>query len=115
MDKEPHQNKPQTEKIEVLARMVRLTWTTLGNFLLFIILILIIAGSQEARIVLNIVFCAVVAGLILTRYIDIKVFHGHTADNEPATLKDWLRYSVGLIAMAGLFWVIAQAIVNRFH
>jgi hypothetical protein len=111
----PQQNYSPNEKSSALARMIRLTWTTLGNFLLFIILILIIAGSQEVRSVLNFVYCAVVAGLILIRYIDIKVFSGHTADNEPATLKDWLTYSAGLILMAGFFWIIAQAIINKIH
>ena len=115
MNNIPIQNNPQNEKSSALARMIRLTWKTLGYFVLFIILILIIAGTQEARSVLNFVYCAVVAGIILIRYIDIKVFYGDTADNEPATLKEWLRYSVGLILMAGFFWIGAQAIINKIH
>jgi hypothetical protein len=113
MVKEQRQGTPPSQEGEVLARMVRLTWRILGNFLLFIFLILMIVGSPEARVVINIVFWAVVAGLIVLRYIDIRVFQGRTADDNPATLKDWLHYSIGLAAMAGIFWVIAQAIINK--
>lgn len=115
MNEEQHQDISQSEKIETLARMVRLTWKTLGSLLLFLILILIIIGSQEALFVMNIIFWFVVAGLVLTRYIDIKVFHGKTNDDQPATMKNWLSYSVGLIMMSGLFWVLSQALRNRLH
>jgi hypothetical protein len=115
MDKELHQNTSQTEKTGFLARVVHLTWSILGNVLLFIILILIIVKSQETGSALDITFWFVVAGLILIRFIDIKVFQGHTAGKESATLKDWFRYSVGLILMSGFFWVVAHAIIKRMH
>ena len=95
--------------------MVQLAFFIILIELIFIILLLIIFGSQGARNVLDGVFWLVVAGLILIRYIDIKVFHEQSDDNKPATLKEWLRYSVGLILMAGFFWVVALAIVKRIH
>lgn len=115
MNKEPHQDISQSEKFEALGRMVRLTWKTLGSLLLFLLLILIIIGSQGAVIVLDIFFWFAVAGLMLTRYIDFKVFHGHTTGSEPATLTDWLRYSIGLIIRSGLFWILAHVIRDRLH
>ena len=115
MDKNQHQKIYQHDETGVLARIVRLTWSILGNLLLFIILILIIVESQETGSTLDITFWFVVAGIILIRFVDIKVFQGHTADKEPATLKDWLRYSVGLILMSGFFWVVAHAIIKRIR
>ncbi|MCU0577076.1 MAG: hypothetical protein MUD15_09670 [Desulfobacterota bacterium] len=114
MDQEPHGNISQPETT-ALARLIRLTWKILGNFLLFIILILIIIASPGARNVLDVVFWLVVVGLILLRYIDIKVFREQSADNKPATLQDWGKYSIGIILLSGFFWVVARAIVMRIQ
>ena len=115
MDKIPQQRVVETENDDVAARMVRLTWKVLGNFLLVILLLLIIVGSHESRAVLDVVFWIAVAGLIVTRYVDISVYHGHTEENEPETMRDLARYAIKLIAAAGLFWVLAHAIVTRVH
>lgn len=115
MDTEPCQETGQSEKFETLGRMVRLTWKTLGSMLLFLLLVLIIIGSQFAVTILHVVFWIAVAGLISARYIDIKVFRGQTDDNEPATLKDWLRYSIGLIMASGFFWLLALVMRNKLH
>ncbi len=112
MDTQPHGN-TQPDNGTVLARMVRLTWGALGNFLLILLIILVIVGTHQARIVLDVTFWLVVAGLIVARYLDIRVFHGHTADGGPGSMKDVARYSMGLIAAAGLFWGLAHAIVAR--
>ncbi len=106
MNKEPLQNTPQVEKTSFLSLIVRLTWMAFGNLLLIIIAFLI--AQQKAGILLDIVFWAVVAGLILTRYIDINVFHGNTADNESATLEDWRQYSILLIVFSALVWLVAH-------
>ena len=65
--------------------------------------------------VLEVAFWLVVAGLVLLRFIDIKIFHNHTSDNKPATLKDWLQYSIGLILLSGFGFVIARAILMKFN
>jgi hypothetical protein len=106
MDKELHQNNPQTEQSSFLALIVRLTWMAFGNLLL-----IFIAGSiaqQRGGIVLDIIFWAVVAGLILVRYIDITVFHGQTTESEPATLQHWRFYSLMLLLVTGGLWLLAH-------
>ena len=110
MDKEPQHNTPQPEKTGFLSIIVRLTWMAFGNLLLIIIAFCI--AQQRAGIVLDIVFWAVVAGLILIRYIDIKVFHGNTADNEPATLQHWRQYSLLLIVISAVAWIVAHVMAN---
>ncbi len=110
MDKEPQQNTPQPEKSGCLSIIVRLTWMAFGNMALIITAFSIV--QQKAGIVLDVIFWAVVTGLILIRYIDIKVFQGNTADNEPATLKDWRQYSILLIVISAFVWFVAHVTVR---
>lgn len=110
MDKNPQQNNPQVEQSSFLALIVRLTWMAFGNLLLIFIAFSI--AQQKAGIVLDVIFWAVVAGLIFIRYIDIKVFQGHTAENEPATLQHWRKYSLLLIIISALLWIVSHGAVN---
>jgi len=55
-------------------------------------------------------FWLIALGLILTRYVDIRYLKGETADNKPATLKHWRRYSVILVIAAGLLYLLAKII-----
>ena len=106
MDKNQQQNNPQVEKSSFLALIVRLTWIAFGNLLLIFIAFSI--ALQRGGIVLDVIFWAVVAGLILVRYIDITVFHGQTTESEPATLKDWRFYSLMLLLVTGGLWLLAH-------
>jgi len=106
MDNEPQRNTPQVENPGCLSLITRLSWMAFGNLLLTIIAFMIV--KQRAGIVLDIFFWVVVGGLILTRYIDITVFKGNTADNEPATLQHWRTYSLVLCALSLLIWVAAH-------
>jgi hypothetical protein len=110
MDKNPQQNNPQPEQSSFFALIVRLTWMAFGNLLLIIIAFCI--AQQRAGIVLDLLFWAWVAGLILIRYIDITVFHGQTVDNEPATLQHWRKYSLLLIVISALGWIGAHVATN---
>jgi len=54
------------------------------------------------------IFWLIALALILARYVDIKFLKGETADNKPATLKHWRRYSVILLSAAGLLYLLAK-------
>jgi hypothetical protein len=54
------------------------------------------------------IFWLIALVLILARYMDIRYLKGETADNEPATLKHWRRYSVILLIAAGLLYLLAK-------
>jgi hypothetical protein len=110
MDKEQQQNNSQPEQAGCLTIIIRLAWMILGNGILFFMAVFIV--QKRAGILLDLVFWAVVAGLILTRYIDIKVFQGLTADNKPATLKDWRKYTLMLIVISALVWLVAHGAAN---
>ncbi len=110
MDKEPHQNNPQTEQTGCLAVIVRITWMALGNMLLVIVAFSIV--QQRAGIVLDVIFWAVVTGLILIRYIDINILGGQTTDFKPATLQHWRRYSLLLLLASAVLWLLAHGAVH---
>lgn len=88
-----------------LSIVVRLIWI-FGASLLAFGAIFIIQGNAPG--LADIVFWLMAFGLILTRYVDIRCLHGETADNKPATLKHWRRYSAILLMAAGLLYLLAK-------
>ena len=59
----------------------------------------------------DMIFWLIAFALILARYVDIKYLKGETADNKPATLKHWRRYSVILLIAAVLLYLLAKILV----
>jgi len=88
-----------------LSIIVRLTWI-FGASLLVFGAIFIIQGNNPG--LADAIFWLITLGLILARYIDIRYLKGETADNKPATLKHWRRYSVILLIAAGLLYLLAK-------
>ena len=88
-----------------LSIVVRLTWI-FGVSLLVFGAIFIMQGNAPG--LADIIFWLIALGLILARYVDIKYLKGETADNKPATLKHWRRYSVILLIAAGLLYLLAK-------
>lgn len=83
--------------------------------LLLILSILIVIGSQRQVIILNVVFWSVVAGLMITRYVDIEVLNGQSAGDKQEKLKDWLGYLIRLTIVSGLFWFLSHGMRNWLH
>ena len=115
MDHESRQETSQSAKNEALARMVRLTWKTLGMMVIILLLILIVIASPGSVLVLDILFWLAVAGIALARFMDAQVFHGLSTDEKPATVKDVVNYTLGLAMMSGFFWILAHALTNRLQ
>lgn len=88
-----------------LSIIVRLTWI-FGTSLLVFAAIFIMQGNAPG--LADIIFWLIALGLILARYVDIRYLKGETADNKPATLKHWRRYSVILLIAAGLLYLLAK-------
>lgn len=90
--------------------LMRLVWMLLGNFVLAIILIAIAQGSLEDGWIsrLDLAFWAVTAAMIAVRYADIRYFQGRTADNKPADLSHWKKYSLSLVGIAAAAWATAK-------
>ena len=88
-----------------LSILVRLTWI-FGVSLLVFGAIFIMKGDAPG--LADAIFWLITLGLILARYVDIRYLKGETADNKPATLKHWRRYSVILLIAAGSIYLLAK-------
>ena len=88
-----------------LSIVVRLTWI-FGASLLVFGAIFIMQGNAPG--LADVIFWLIALALILARYADIAYLKGETADNKPATLKHWHRYSIILLIGAGLLYLLAK-------
>jgi len=103
---ESKHNVAEPEPIGCIGLVARMFWLLFGNLALFMLAILIL--KKPAFSVFDIAYWAIVAGLILVRYLDITRVHGLTSDSEPATLKHWRIYVVKLLLISGLLWGLAH-------
>ena len=90
-----------------LSVLVRLTWIFGGSFLIYGA-IFIAQGKGPG--LADTIFLLFTLGLILVRFVDIRYLKGETMDNHPATLKHWRRYSVIMLIVAGLLYLLAKIV-----
>lgn len=88
-----------------LSIVVRLTWIFGASLLVFGAIF--IAQGKAAGLA-DMIFWLIALALIVARYVDIRFLKGETADNKPATIKHWRRYSVILLSAAGLLYLLAK-------
>lgn len=91
-----------------LGLVMRMIWLLAGNAALFMLAILIF--QKRGFSFLDAVFWAIVAALVLLRYMDITRLHGLTSNSEPATLKHWRMYVIRLIVASAAMWGLAHGI-----
>ena len=102
------QTAPPAEGTGCLGVVVRLVWLAAGNAALFF---LAIAIAQRRRLSpLDLVFWAIVLGLIILRYIDITRLKGLTKDGDPASLHHWRRYVALLVLISAGLWGLAHGV-----
>jgi len=92
-----------------LGALVRLTWI-FGAFSLIFCAMFI---AQRKSAVADLLMLLLTLGLILVRFVDIKYLKGQTADNKPATLKDWRRYALMVLVAAGLLYALAKFVAQK--
>jgi hypothetical protein len=98
----------QAEPIGALGCLVRIVWLMGGNLALFMLAVFIF--HQGMFSVLDVAFWAIVAGLILIRYLDIARLKGLTSSSEPATLRHWRMYVIKLLVASAGLWGLAHGI-----
>ena len=89
---------PPTEEVGCLGAVVRLVWLAAGYAALLFLAIFIAHGRGRAA--LDLVFWAIVLGLVAIRHIDITRLGGLTKDGDPASLQHWRKYVVFLLAVS---------------
>ena len=100
----------QEPKFEGLSGwLIRVFWLIAGPVALVGVAICLFRYGDGARAALSAGFWTLVLLMIGLRYLDITRFHGTTADDQPASLKDWKRYSVKLLIVSAALWFAAVA------
>jgi hypothetical protein len=50
------------------------------------------------------------ASLVIVRYVDIRFLGGKTAEGERATMKHWQRYSLRVLAVSVILWLVTHGL-----
>ena len=104
---------PESQRQGCLGTILRIIWILPGNFALFLFLVLIV--QRKGFTLFDPIYWVSLAALAFVRYIDIKYLKGQTSNAAPATMRDWRKYLVRLLAIAGGGWVIAHAVNLLLH
>lgn len=96
------------------AILARLWWMLGGNVVLAFSLIFILRHEGSFFHPADGVFWIIVATLVAIRYLDIRFLDGQTATGQPASMADWVRYVVLLLACSTVLWVIAHGANHLF-
>jgi hypothetical protein len=88
---------------------VRLAWMLVANVILVISALSIVRNGGVSFSLADVVFWAAAAGAIWLRHVDVSRLGGETVYGRPATMADWRRYAVLLLAVAVVVWVVAHA------
>lgn len=88
--------------------LVRLFWMGIGNVALALCAVAILRHRGDFLSAADIVYWALVAALIVVRFVDIRKFGGRTAAGEPASAAHWRRYLVFVIVGSLALWAIAH-------
>jgi hypothetical protein len=93
--------------------LLRLYWLFGGNGLAAILALSIALQKTYNSILINSIYLLTVVLLIVSRYIDVKYCAGQTAEGEPASIKNWIQYSILAVAIYAVVWIVAQ-LLGRF-
>jgi hypothetical protein len=91
----------------------RLFWVVLGPMLLAITTMHIFLNGTGWHTPADYVFFAILATMILGRWLEVLGGVAQTADGEPATRKDFYRYIAFVLIVGVAIWIIANAFGNR--
>lgn len=94
---------------------LRLYWMMAGNVAFVILSIYLLLNYSTISFIVDVFFWLSALSLVITRYIDIRYFHGQTTENEPATMGHWKRYAIGVGVLSVIVWTIAHLLGKLFH
>jgi hypothetical protein len=118
-DPHPHPSAKYDSKISAtpkqadargISTLARLYWMLVGNGILVLLALAITQDRHQRALTTDAAFWAVVASLLVVRYLDVARLGGKTASGEPASLGDWFRYSRRLLLIAAVAWIVVRAI-----
>ncbi len=103
------QQKDPADRHAARGCLLRVYWMLLGNA--FVALFAYgIVQKGGALTAMDIFYWRGADSLVITRYVDIRFLAGTTAEEEPATMKHWQRYSLRVTAAFGILWLIVHGL-----
>ena len=96
----------------VLSVLVRIYWFALGYFFTLYSVNRILSFKAQFFSSGDILYWLSIIIIIGIRFIDVKFFHGDTAEGIPATIKDFFIYSGMLIVISLVVWLGIHFIVS---
>jgi hypothetical protein len=100
-----------SSKSGCLSIIVRLSWIFGGISILVYCAVFI--AMDKHRGTMDILYWAIVAAIVLLRFVDIRFLKGETLDNKPATFKHWRGYVVKMSAAAAILFAVAKFIAHK--
>lgn len=88
----------------------RLYWMMLGNAAALMTALAIARMPTWTISWRDVLYGVFVGGLVGVRWFDITRLAGRTADGTPATMSDWRRFSLVVLAVGGAAWFYAQSV-----
>ena len=78
----------------------------MGNIILFLCITYIFHNRVRGLVLVDLGYWLTVVAMVAARWVDIHSYHGETAAGEPATLAHWQKYSVRLVIVALVAWIV---------
>jgi hypothetical protein len=94
------------------ALLLRLYWMFIGHIAVIMAAVGICANQLQSSILINSLYFLAAICLPVSRYIEIKKYHGETAEGEPATMAHWKRFTIMVAAYSIALWVVVQVVMR---
>ncbi len=101
---------PAEHKDHPLGCLTRLVWAAVIPMTMFQAAMKVAEGRPLVGMpaVVLLITAAIVA--VIVRWIDVTRLNGMTIEGEPATMTDWRRYSVAVLAVTAGLWLLASVV-----
>lgn len=93
----------------VLGCLIPTFWMLVGNGLLALCALAIAAGETSYGVA-DVLYWITVGCLLATRYADIRYLAGKTSEGKPATMAHYRRYTIILIVVSAVVWIVVHLI-----
>ena len=112
----PFQHDQQTPESPDAASgcLLRVYWMFLGHLLVAAIAYQIVQGGVSLTWA-DLAYWLGVMSVTAARYVDVHYLKGRTAEGQPATTRDWQRFSISTLVVAVVVWVAAHALGYFFQ
>jgi hypothetical protein len=104
---------PLQSSNSLLALIVRMYWLMFGHLVIIIPCRWMMLDQKFHLGWPDVIFLGLIAILIFVRFLDIRLFHGTTADadSRPASMSDFYRYTMKILAGYSAVWLLFRVLL----